>query len=225
MYFGIVECAHNSEFPEEQLEAIEARIRQEHHHLVNIGAVQSGITNDLQIKRGAQSIKNRITCNDATSYDEIMEVFEDIFEHVKKLELASLHAISKRMEYNTDSNVAGNVVNLFEKKEENNLDIDLDINIDEEIDTEKFEIVMREAEIAFKELTRMGFSAENLENDMYIEAFRIGAGALINIKYQFERFFRELSKLQKSGKELGNYFVKDKQIFSNQFEAIYGENL
>ena len=54
------------------------------------GAVQSGITNDLQIKRGAQSIKNRITCNDASSYDEIMEVFEDIFEHVKKLELASL---------------------------------------------------------------------------------------------------------------------------------------
>ena len=161
------------------------------------GAVQSGITNDLQIKRGAQSIKNRITCKDATSYDEIMEVFEDIFEHVKKLELASLHAISKRMEYNTVSNVTGNVVNLFEKKEENNLDIDLDINIDEEIDTEKFEIVMREAEIAFKELTRMGFSAENLENDMYIEAFRIGAGALINIKYQFERFFRELSKLQK----------------------------
>ena len=56
----------------------------------------------------------------------------------------------------------------LKKKEENNLDIDLDINIDEEIDTEKFEIVMREAEIAFKELTRMGFSSENLENDMYI---------------------------------------------------------
>ena len=55
--------------------------------------VQAGITNDLQIGRGAASVQDRITCDAAEPYPERQAEYERLSEHVQALQLATLHAV------------------------------------------------------------------------------------------------------------------------------------
>jgi hypothetical protein len=58
--------------------------------------VQAGITNDLQIGRGAASVQARITCDDAEPYPVRHIELDRLSEHVQALQLATLHAVSGR---------------------------------------------------------------------------------------------------------------------------------
>ena len=56
--------------------------------------IQSAITNDLQMKRGTERINERLSCDDAISYDMKIQVYEDIAGHLRSLQLAVWHVIS-----------------------------------------------------------------------------------------------------------------------------------
>ena len=56
--------------------------------------IQSAITNDLQMKRGNDWIIERISCDDAISYDMKIQVYKDIARHLRVLQLAIWHIIS-----------------------------------------------------------------------------------------------------------------------------------
>jgi len=59
------------------------------------GQVQSGITNDLQVGRGMESVLKRVSCDDVQSYDERLSQCEDILGHIKNLQASSLHVLAE----------------------------------------------------------------------------------------------------------------------------------
>lgn len=59
------------------------------------GQVQSGITNDLQVGRGRESVEKRILCEDIQSYEDRLEQCSEIMSHVKTLQASSLHILSE----------------------------------------------------------------------------------------------------------------------------------
>jgi hypothetical protein len=59
------------------------------------GQVQAGITNDLQVGRGRDSVERRISCEEVAPYtDRIMEC-ERILDHISALQASSLHVLSQ----------------------------------------------------------------------------------------------------------------------------------
>ena len=56
--------------------------------------IQSAITNDLQMKRGTERINERLSCDDAISYNNKIQVYKDIAGHLRSLQLAVWHVIS-----------------------------------------------------------------------------------------------------------------------------------
>ncbi|MDP6088059.1 MAG: hypothetical protein QGF68_18745 [Nitrospinota bacterium] len=55
--------------------------------------IQAGITNDLQVKRGRESVERRITCADAVPYPDKAEQLGALLDHVKRLQLTVLHVL------------------------------------------------------------------------------------------------------------------------------------
>ena len=62
--------------------------------LESFGPVQSAITTDLQVKRGAQSVRRRIACEDSESYVAKQAGFQTALAHVRNLQKAILYALS-----------------------------------------------------------------------------------------------------------------------------------
>ena len=60
----------------------------------SFGAIQSAITNDLQIGRGEASVQNRIACTDAETYTDRQTTFETLEAHVQQLIQACLHVVA-----------------------------------------------------------------------------------------------------------------------------------
>ncbi|CCQ75278.1 hypothetical protein [Magnetospira sp. QH-2] len=58
------------------------------------GQVQAGITNDLQVGRGAEAVARRITCDEAESYGARMATVEKLAAHVDQLQKAALHVLA-----------------------------------------------------------------------------------------------------------------------------------
>lgn len=58
------------------------------------GQVQSGITNDLQVGRGKDSVEKRVSCKDVPTYEDRLRECEDIKKHVRELQASSLHVLS-----------------------------------------------------------------------------------------------------------------------------------
>ncbi len=58
------------------------------------GQVQSGITNDLQVGRGKDSVQRRMTCQDVQSYEERLDQCQEILSHIKTLQASSLHVLN-----------------------------------------------------------------------------------------------------------------------------------
>ena len=56
----------------------------------------------------------------------------------------------------------------------------------------------------------------------HLEAFRIGAGALIEVGIQLQNFLSSISRIVRHDSLLEGSFKKDQKIFSNQFHTIYG---
>jgi hypothetical protein len=59
-----------------------------------LGAVQTAITVDLQLRRGAESVRRRLSCDEAETYTDRLAVLEKLKSHLHRLQLASLHYIS-----------------------------------------------------------------------------------------------------------------------------------
>ncbi len=57
------------------------------------GQVQAGITNDLQVGRGAASVQTRVNCEDVPSYPQRLAECLRIRDHIKALQGASLHVL------------------------------------------------------------------------------------------------------------------------------------
>ena len=59
-----------------------------------LGAVQTAITVDLQLRRGDESVRRRLSCEEAETYTDRLVVLEKLKSHLHRLQLASLHYIS-----------------------------------------------------------------------------------------------------------------------------------
>ena len=177
--------------------------------LDSFGPTQSAITTDLQVKRGAQSVRLRISCEDCESYPTKQTGFEAALAHVRNLQKATLHALN-------NSNENSNVVALYPE----NVDID---------DTAMAQIA-DDATRAFRALTRKGFNdAASKDGAPYdganADGFRIGAGAVLAIAAQLEGFLAALSQLDGNAPDLAGQYAEDQAIFRAQFATIYSDVL
>ncbi|MEQ9198667.1 MAG: hypothetical protein RLN80_01680, partial [Rhodospirillales bacterium] len=59
-----------------------------------LGAVQTAITVDLQLRRGEESVRQRLSCDDAEPYIERLATLERLKSHLHRLQLAALHHIA-----------------------------------------------------------------------------------------------------------------------------------
>lgn len=80
--------------------------------------VQSGITTDLQVKRGAESIRKRITCEDVMTYVDKTGQYQASMEHITNLQKAVLHIVTSRnaadIETGADSELKDDAKSAFE---------------------------------------------------------------------------------------------------------------
>jgi hypothetical protein len=152
--------------------------------LESFGAVQAGITNDLQVKRGRDSLLGRLSCESAVSYADKTGDFSRLFEHVRRLQLASLHVL--RSEGSSSSEPDG--------------------------------AVNEEARKAFEGIKRQGFSSDELDEGQ-IACFEQAGEALAAMSSLLAKL---LGKIEKEI-NIETQFSGDREIFSNQFQKIYGD--
>lgn len=184
------------------------------------GPVQAGITNDLQIKRGAKEVKARLDCADAEPYVQKHDRLQEILALAKQLQKATLHALqSGRMGAGPEDNV----VSLFGDQGHSHFDAARRSDEAGDLDDQHLLEAAKIAEQAFMSLTRKGFDESFLANDENIEGFRIGAGALIAVGSQLETFIAAIRRLDAGDSGLENMFSEDRKAFSAQFHTIYGD--
>lgn len=58
------------------------------------GAVQAAITTDLQLKRGEDSVRRRLDCEDAEHYQERLDALDRLADHLRRLQYVALHYIA-----------------------------------------------------------------------------------------------------------------------------------
>ena len=188
--------------------------------LETFGQIQAGISNDLRVKRSQGDLRDRMTCRDAATYLEIQAQLKKIKEHVRQLQLAALYALRKNKHQRIQQE--GNVVSLFDDPLQSEFDAARGRNFSNEINEEELDETIGDAQRAFGSFTRAGFTEEQLEDEGHLEAFRIGAGALIEVGAQLQNFLSSISRVVRHDSLLEGSFKKDQAIFSNQFHTIYG---
>ncbi|MCW8914777.1 MAG: hypothetical protein OQK24_02865 [Magnetovibrio sp.] len=164
------------------------------------GQIQSGITNDLQIGRGQDSIQNRIACTDAEPYPQRKELYKGLQDHVRLLIQASLHILShidKQTEDRTLIAFPGTVTT---------------------DPSPSSEAVLDDGAKAFKKLTRKGFEDHVLNDADKAEPFKLAADPLLSVGSQLEGLLKALD-----GLDLESLFDVDRNNFHQQFTALYGE--
>jgi hypothetical protein len=187
--------------------------------LESFGPIQAGITTDLQVKRGAASVRQRISCEDCDTYAAKRSVFEGALRHVRELQRATLHALCGQSSDPTDGNVVAfqtrQPTTLFEAAlgRDNLPDID---------ETEEARIAT-DAARAFRQLTRKGFNEAALRDEDLIEGFRTGAGAILSIAARLETFLDAIARLDEVPPGLDSQHDEDRSVFSKQFAKIYGD--
>ncbi len=159
----------------------------------------------MQVKRGAESVAARLTCEDVQPYAEKKGRLTEILDHVRQLEKASLHAVSRGQTEQDDDN---NVVGLFPG---------------EDHDADALASARDEAAKPFRALTRKGFDEELLSDPGHVQGFREAAGALLSIDAQLDRFLDTMSRLDRPPENLASLFDGDRETFSLQFQTLYGE--
>lgn len=182
--------------------------------LESFAPVQTAITNDLQIKRGQASVRQRLTCQEAASYSEKQETFDQILDHIHNLQKALYYVLSVEQE--------GNVVQLHPQTpeqlfEEARSHTELNDNLPQNMSE-----LLQESRRAFVNMYRKGFDEEDLNDPENLETYRVGAGIMVTIAGQMENYLAHLKTI--SGKtDLEKLFEQDRAIFSSQFTNIYGE--
>ena len=196
--------------------------------LESFGPVQAAITNDLQIKRGSDSIRQRLTCDEADRYREKRETFDKILHHVRNLQKAVYYVLTNGSEiqevpesenvvalrsHGADGLAGGPAATLFEKAR-NGADR-------ESPDFEGQSELMLECRRAFSNIYRKGFDEDSLSDPDNLAAYRVGAGVMVTIADQMEKYAAHLENLG-GEEELDELFDHDRKIFSKQFGALYG---
>ena len=172
------------------------------------GPVQAGITNDLQVKRGAASVARRLGCEDARSYDGLRDGYAGLRDHVARLQLASFHAV-RRADAATGE-AEGNVVRFPAAQ-------------DDAISAEAVAEIERTAERAFAAINRKGFEPLADDAPERAEAFRVAAGALVLMTQQIDAMLARMQRLDGKPSSFPEQFAADRDTFSRQFTRIYGE--
>ena len=172
--------------------------------LGSFGVIQTGITNDLQLKRSRDSIDRRIACLEAEPYSQKLMVFRNILKHVEALQRAVLHFIQK-VKSLSDENVVA-----FPGSE---------LNDDSKT---QLESVAVESERAFRNLKRQGFEEPIRENDGRTQAFYRAVSPLTSIGDILQRILLKSEELGTSKVGLDQLFRDDQEVFRNQFNKIYG---
>jgi hypothetical protein len=185
------------------------------------GPIQSAITTDLQLKRGAQSVRRRIGCEDSEGYMAKQAGYQAALAHVRNLQKATLYALS----WNGKARHDGNVVVLRAEDPISLFDAVLEGEAAPDIDAIKTERIAEDAARAFRALTRKGFSEAALNDDAYVSGFRDGAGAVLSIAAQLEVFLDAIDNLEDAASGLDGQHQEDRTAFSAQFARIYGDVL
>ena len=190
------------------------------------GPVQSAITTDLQIGRGADSVRARLTCADAAPYCKIVAGFGEILEIVRRLQKAAFYALHKNAQ---NTLPGGNVVAL---PGPDSREWDSMILFDQARATApegralpgaaEIARLMAEAAKTFRAISRKGFDEAGLGSEARVEGFRIGAGALVAAEAQIERYLAAARRMERGGQNLEGWFEADRQVFSHKFGALYG---
>lgn len=198
-----------------------ARLPRAFLQLEAFGVIQTAITTDLQVKRGSESLRKRFACEDSMAYPGKFTQLQTILDHVRQLQRASYFVLAGQDFTERGDNVVSispdNPTSIFEIAR-NNTAI-------EESEIENCAAIMKEAEMAFKTLTRKGFDEDILDDPEGLEGFRMGAGALLSISGQLERFLARMELLDHHDSSLEEKFGEDKKIFSDQFNLLYGDVL
>ncbi len=168
------------------------------------GRIQSGITNDLQIGRGAASVENRIRCTDAEPYPQRRELYAGLLGHVRQLVQASLYVLTQA-----------------ERDKDRDRDRDTGKVIafpGASLPEGETAAVADDGAKAFKALTRKGFEDGVLGDPERTQAFKRAADPLLAVSVRLEGVLGALETL-----DLDALFAADVDAFRQQFTALYGE--
>ena len=189
------------------------------------GTIQNGISNDLRLSKGIQKIEERITCETAQNYLEITNGYQRILDHIKDLQMASLHVIYANAQdiineghHNAENKVVAlfdqTLLSKFEQARENKPSLDLDRN--------ELRDIMETSAQAFKSFNRSGFTEEFANKTDSVAAFQLASGALVQMESILNSFLR--TPIVRKFKEAASLdiFNSDKSLFSKQFRTIYG---
>ena len=189
--------------------------------LDSFGAVQSAISNDLRLSRG--TLAARLSCEGAHSYQTLYDTLRGLKPHLEALQKATLWAIyshgrvdghSGRDGRTATAAGADNVI-AFPGNAAPQLAVP-----DEDVPSEQHAQILSDAERAFKAMTRKGFDAVSLRDDEHVAGFYVGAGAVLQIADVLERYLRTLTRYQQ---HLDDMFERDRALFAQRFEILYGE--
>lgn len=162
------------------------------------GAVQSAITTDMQMRSGRADLTKRFDCAEAESYRGWREQLAALAEHVRKLQLASLHALLSDADSMSEDLIGG-------------------------LDDQARRSLIAECARAFRRLTRQGFDNAALRDPEHREGFRIGAEVLRRSAGQLDAMATVLRRLDGDGGRLDDRFADDKTRFAGEFRKLYGE--
>ena len=186
--------------------------------LDSFGTVQSAISNDLRLSRG--TLAARLSCEGTHSYRAIYETLHGLKPHLEALQKATLWAIyshshSQGHDHQSVTASGANNVIAFPGNAAPQLAVP-----DEDIPSEKQAQILSDAERAFKAMTRKGFDAASLRDEEHVAGFYVGAGAVLQIADVLERYLRTLTRYQQ---RLDDMFERDRALFAQRFETLYGE--
>jgi len=189
------------------------------------GIVQNGISNDLRLSKSPEKIADRIKCDKAQNYLEITDSYQLILDHINQLQLATLHVLNQswgsdvKTETKDDED---NIITLLDQKPLSKFEQARGFQSPIDLNKEKLRDTIEASHQAFKSFTRSGFTEEFAGNSDNIEAFRLAAGALVQMEKILNNFLHTPIALEFRQAINLDLFNKDKELFSDQFTTIYG---
>jgi sulfur carrier protein ThiS len=179
------------------------------------GKVQARITQALRDKDGG-SLSRLIDCPDPESYCERQAVYLDLSGRIERVMKAALHVLLRdRRTSDTGPVVAmrpNDPIAVFEQVIETQISYE----------PQELESALKEAGQAFRAFSRKGFAEQDVEDPSVVEGFRYGAGILLTIAGEIDRFLETLTQMDQRDPGLAGWFHHDCGVFRTQFERLYG---